>query len=119
MSNRSITLRLMRMGGAVLLAAAGFWAATLMFPLAQTPTAAADDHGRGPYIVLTNEFFEAMTKLSQANADTYGDLTQPLLQKIALASQFTVKTNLTLIKQNDRIIQLLEELNRKRLLQER
>ena len=92
-------------------------------PEAGVQTAAAqtaqDPYGYRPFIPLGKEFWEAMEKLSQANANTYGDQTQPLLKQIALSSQFVVKTNLTLIKQNERIIQLLEELNRKRLLQEK
>jgi ABC-type sugar transport system substrate-binding protein len=113
-----MTLRLMGMGGAVFLVAAVILAAVPLPALAQT-TNPPGVRGGGPYVVLTGEFFKAMEKLSQANADTYGDQTQPLLEKIAVATQFAVKTNLTIIKQNDRIIQLLEELNRKRLLQER
>jgi len=70
------------------------------------------------YIPLNKEFFEALEKLSRSNATTYGDRQEPLLEQIAVASKFMVKTNLTLIQQNERIIHLLEELNRKRLLQE-
>jgi hypothetical protein len=71
------------------------------------------------FIPLNKEFFEAMEKLSRDNGATYGDRQEPLLEQIAVASKFVVKTNLTLIKQNERIIHLLEELNRKRLLQEK
>jgi len=71
-----------------------------------------------PYILLNQEFFEAMAKLNRSGV-TYGDRQEPLLQQIATASQFMVKTNLTLIQQQERIIHLLEELNRKRLIQER
>jgi ABC-type sugar transport system substrate-binding protein len=120
MSTRRRILRLMRRGGAVLLAAALILAAMALPALAQQQTATPPaGRGGGPYVVLTGDFFKAMEKLSQSQADTYGDQTQPLLEKIAVATQFAVKTNLTIIKQNDRIIQLLEELNRKRLLQER
>jgi hypothetical protein len=74
---------------------------------------------RDPYFVLSGEFFEAMQRMSRAGERTYGDRQEPLLEQIALASQYVVKTNLTLIKQNERIIQLLEELNRKRPIQEK
>lgn len=116
MSARRMILQFMGMVGV------GFLVAGLI-PAAGTPPAAAqtaeDTYQVRTYVPLTKEFFEAMEKLSRDNATTYGDLQEPLLQQIAVASQFVVKTNLTLIKQNERIIQLLEELNRKRLLQEK
>jgi len=120
MSTRRTTLRLMGMGGVVFLVAAVILAAVpLSTPAQTTHPGSSGGRGGGAYVVLTGEFFEAMEKLSRADAATYGDRQEPLLEKIAVASQFAVKTNLTIIKQNDRIIQLLEELNRKRLLQER
>ena len=119
MSTRRMTLRIMGIVGAVSLVAGLILAATAPPASAQVVTTSPGDRGRGNYVVLTGEFFEAMEKLSRANANTYGDRQEPLLEQIAVASKFVVKTNLTLIKQNDRIIQLLEELNRKRLLQER
>ncbi|MFZ5451898.1 MAG: hypothetical protein ACOZF2_08535 [Thermodesulfobacteriota bacterium] len=100
----------------------GFWVVGLIPPAVTAPAAAQTAVGQydvTPFIPLGKEFWEAMEKLSRDNANTYGDQTQPLLQQIALSSQFVVKTNLTLIKQNERIIHLLEELNRKRLLQEK
>jgi hypothetical protein len=105
------------------MAGAGMLAAVMI--LAAMPLAAADQPVKGDadrmnfFIPLNQEFFEAMQKLSRSNANTYGDRQEPLLEQIAVASQFVVKTNLTLIKQNERIIHLLEELNRKRLLQEK
>lgn len=71
-----------------------------------------------PYVVLSDEFFSAMEKLAKSGA-TYGDRQEPLLEQIALAGQYMVRTNLTLVRQNDRIIQLLEELNRQRRAGER
>ena len=100
----------------------GFLAVALLLPAGMPPAkaqVAGDPYGIRTYIPLGKEFWESMQKLSQENSTTYGDQTQPLLQQIALSSQFVVKTNLTLIRQNERIIQLLEELNRKRLLQEK
>jgi len=94
-----------------------------LIPAAGTTPAGAqateDQSKFGFYIPLNKEFFDAMTKLSREDATTYGDRQEPLLQQIAVASQFMVKTNLTLIRQNERIIQLLEELNRKRPVQEK
>jgi ABC-type sugar transport system substrate-binding protein len=115
MSTRRMTLRLMAKIGAVLLATGLILSAMSLAAGAQSGT----DAGIKPYVILDGEFWKAMERLSQANANTYGDQQVPLLEKISVASQFMVKTNLTIIKQNDRIIHLLEELNRKRLLQER
>jgi len=103
------------------LAAMGVLAVGLVLAAGTTPAAAqtTDESKTGFYILLNKEFFEAMTKLSREEATTYGDRQEPLLQQIAVASQFMVKTNLTLIRQNERIINLLEELNRKRPVQEK
>jgi hypothetical protein len=104
------------------LAGVGFLVVGLILaggPLKVAAQSGADSGKINTYIPLTKEFFEAMEKLSRANDHTYGDRQEPLLEQIAMSSQFVVKTNLTLIKQNERIIQLLEELNRKRLLQEK
>jgi hypothetical protein len=68
-----------------------------------------------PSIFLDSDFFKEMEKLSRSGNVTYGDRQEPLLEQIALATRYTVQTNLTLIQQNERIIRLLEELNRKRL----
>ncbi len=117
MSTRRVNLRLMGKLGAALLLAGLILAAIPQSAGAEDPPPVKK--GRDPYVALTGEFWEAMEKMSRAGATTYGDRQEPLLEQIAVASQFMVKTNLTLIKQNDRIIQLLEELNRKRLIQER
>jgi ABC-type sugar transport system substrate-binding protein len=97
--------------GAVFLATGLILAAMSLAVAAQSST----DTGIKPYVILDGEFWKAMERLSRADANTYGDQQVPLLEKIAVASQFMVKTNLTIIKQNDQIIHLLEELNRKRL----
>ncbi|OGP73836.1 MAG: hypothetical protein A2Y80_01665 [Deltaproteobacteria bacterium RBG_13_58_19] len=65
-----------------------------------------------PYIILNGEFVDALNKLKGSSV-TYGDQQEPLLKEIALTNQYLVKTNLTMVKQNERIIQLLEEINRK------
>jgi hypothetical protein len=109
-------LRLFRLAGAGLLVAGLILAGGPLKVKAQLTT---DSGKSNNFYFLNKEFFEYMEKLSRANDHTYGDRQEPLLQQISVASQFMVKTNLTIIKQNDRIIQLLEELNRKRLLQEK
>ncbi len=74
--------------------------------------------GASPYVILSEEFFTAMQKLAQSGM-THGDRQELLLEQIALSGQYVVKTNLTLIQQNEKIIRLLEELNRKCLTTER
>ncbi len=83
-----------------------------------SPTYAADRKGSGPCVILSQEFFSAMQKLAEAEAG-YGDRQEPLLRQIALSSRYLVQTNFTLIQQNERIIRLLEELNRKHVTKER
>lgn len=67
--------------------------------------------GKSPVVVLSGEFFQAMEKFANSGA-VYGDRQELLLEQIATAQRFVVKTNLTLIDQNEKIIRLLEELNR-------
>ena len=128
MTIRRKTLRLMVVFGAVFRVGGRILAAKPLPAASQSAapgtggsagTGTGTGIGRGPAVILTGEFWAAMEKLSRSQDKTYGDRQEPLLEKIAVASEFVVKTNLTLIRQNDRIIQLLEELNRKRGLQER
>ncbi len=98
------------------------WALAIVCWLAPGPAqadGAGPDRARGPglSVILSREFFEAMNRLSQPGA-TYGDRQEVWLEKIALSSQYVVKTNLTLIQQQERIIRLLEELTRQRPPQE-
>jgi hypothetical protein len=67
---------------------------------------------KSPYIILNSEFADAINKLKGSTV-TYGDQQESLLKEIALTNQYLVKSNLTLVQQNERIIQLLEEINRK------
>ncbi len=66
---------------------------------------------KSPVVILSGEFFQAMEKLAKSEA--YGDRQELLLEQIATAQRFLVKTNLALIEQNEKIIRLLEELNRR------
>ena len=70
--------------------------------------------GGGTYLILSKDFWEAMQNLNKGGI-TYGDRQEALLEQIAVAAQFAVKTNLTMIKQHDQIIHLLEEFNRRQL----
>ena len=78
------------------------------------PPGSAGLRGRGgqsPVVVLNGEFFQAMEKLANSGVVS-GDRQELFLEQIATAQRFVVKTNLTLIEQNEKIIQLLEELAR-------
>lgn len=66
------------------------------------------------YLILSQDFWQAMEKLAKGGV-TYGDRRESLLEQIAVSARYTVRTNLTLIKQNERIINLLEEINRRQL----
>jgi hypothetical protein len=67
--------------------------------------------GQSPVVLLNGEFFQAMEKLSNSGVVS-GDRQEMFLEQIATAARFTVKTNLTIIEQNEKIIRLLEDLNR-------
>jgi len=62
-------------------------------------------------VVLSGEFFQAMDKLAKSG-EVEGDRQELFLEQIATAQRFLVKTNLTLIEQQEKIIRLLEKLNR-------
>ena len=67
--------------------------------------------GQSPVVVLNGEFWQAMEKLSNSGVVS-GDRQELFLEQIATAQKFVVKTNLTLIEQNEKIIRLLEDLKR-------
>ncbi len=67
--------------------------------------------GQSPVVILSGEFFQAMEKLSNSGVVS-GDRQELFLEQIATAQKFVVKTNLTLIEQNEKIIHLLEDLKR-------
>jgi hypothetical protein len=64
-----------------------------------------------PVVILSDEFLRAMEKYANSE-EVYGDRPELLLEQIAAAQRFVVKTNLTLIEQNGKIIRLLEDLKR-------
>jgi hypothetical protein len=64
-----------------------------------------------PVVILSDEFFQAMDKYANSG-EVYGDRQEILLEKIGTAQRFVVKTNFTLIEQNEKIIRLLEDLKR-------
>ena len=65
----------------------------------------------GVRVELTREFYEALRQEGNSGSRTYSnDPRNDYLRRIAVSSEFAVKTNLTIIQQQERIIQLLEGL---------
>jgi hypothetical protein len=65
----------------------------------------------GVRIELTKDFYEALRQEGSTGSRTYSnDPRNEYLRRIAVSSEFAVKTNLTIIEQQDRIIKLLEAL---------
>jgi len=101
----------------------GAWLCLLLVVLLSgtlaVPSGQSQEHSGGPgrkgvsgksaYVILSGEFFEALEKLSRSEVVT-GDRQEQLLQQIAVAQRFTVRTNLALMEQNEKIIRLLEEI---------
>lgn len=69
------------------------------------------------YINLDRDFYEALQDTGGRGASrTYSnDPRDDYLRRIAVAGEFTVKTNLTIIRQQEQIIELLEALQRRGL----
>jgi hypothetical protein len=67
----------------------------------------------GVRIELTREFYEALRQEGGTGSRTYSnDPRNDYLRRIAVSSEFAVKTNLTIIQQQERIIELLEALQK-------
>ena len=68
----------------------------------------------GVYIELTKEFYEALQKNGYGGSKTYSnDPSKDYLKQIAVSTRFMVETNLQILKQQEKMIQLLEDLNGK------
>ena len=68
----------------------------------------------GVYIELTKEFYEALQNNGYGKTKTYSnDPSKDYLKQIAVSTRFMVETNLQILKQQEKMIQLLEDLNRK------
>ncbi len=67
----------------------------------------------GIYINLTEDFYRALEK-EDAGEKTYStDRSNEYLRQIAISAKFMVDTNLQILKQQERIIRLLESINAK------
>ena len=63
----------------------------------------------GVYLKLTRDFYETLKNETGNETRVYSnDPSREYLRQIAVSSRFAVETNLEMIKQQDRIIQLLD-----------
>jgi len=67
---------------------------------------------RGVYIDLNKEFYEALQGGFTTTRTYSSDPQQDYLRRIAVSTEYMVKTNLTVIQQQERIIMLLESLEK-------
>ena len=98
-----------------------FWAVLLMVLLgvgAINLRAAGDSKRRVPegvYIELTRDYYEALKDMGKGSAKVYSnDLSSEYLKEISISSKFMVETNLEILKQQERIIDLLRSVLDKR-----
>ena len=64
---------------------------------------------QGVYIDLTKEFYEALKAEGNAGNKTYtNDISQEYLRQIAISAKFMVESNLRILENQQRIIELLE-----------
>ncbi|MBW2095997.1 MAG: hypothetical protein JRI80_14020 [Deltaproteobacteria bacterium] len=65
----------------------------------------------GVYVDLTRDFYEALRGTTEGGNKVYtNNMSDEYLRQIAVSSTFTVRTNLQIIKQQERIIQLLQSI---------
>jgi len=79
-------------------------------------TSAENDAGQyrlpeGVYVDLGRDFYEALRETTEGGKKIYTNSpSDEYLRQIAVSSTFTVRTNLQIIKQQERIIQLLQSI---------
>ena len=74
--------------------------------------AVADDQVNQIEVALTESFYRAL-RAEGANKTYRTDTSEEYLRQIAVSSRFAVESNLKIIKQQERIIELLEALQKK------
>jgi hypothetical protein len=67
---------------------------------------------RGVYIDLNKDFYEALQGGTTTTRTYTSDPQQDYLRRIAVSTEYMVKTNLTVIQQQEKIIMLLESLQK-------
>ncbi len=92
----------------------------LVTPLISPVSWAQDDRilGRipkGVYIDLNKEFYEALKNSGAGGTKTISNNPSvEYLKQIAVSTRFMVESNLRILEQQEKMIQLLEELNKKK-----
>jgi hypothetical protein len=68
----------------------------------------------GMYVEMTEDFYRALKEDSMGATRTLStSMSEEYLHQIAIATRYTVETNLQLLRQQERIIELLEALQNK------
>lgn len=90
----------------------------LLCPHTQISSRENDEKNRlpeGVYIELTRDFYEAMKDRGTGGQTVYtNDPSIEYLREISVSSRFAVETNLQIIRQQERIISLLETIAEKK-----
>ena len=98
-----------------------FFGGAFLFTFIMLPSTlyAKDDRVRdripeGVYIELTEEFYEALRNNSYGGSKTYSnDQSKDYLKQIAISTRFMVETNLQILRHQEKMIRLLENLQGK------
>ena len=79
------------------------------------PVCADDDRAsqdpEGVYLKLTKDYYEHLRHSGQGTVKTYhNDPAEAYLRELAVSARFVVETNLQILKQQEKIIQLLQDI---------
>ena len=79
------------------------------------PVYAHDDKNNrvpeGVYIKLTEDYYEQLRNSGQSTVKTYhNDPSEGYLKELSVSARFVVETNLQILRQQERIIQLLQDI---------
>jgi hypothetical protein len=90
-----------------LFALAVFWSAAVTLPVSAAAQEGQNSRGKKVEVHLTESFYRA---LGEQGAKTYtNSVSDDYLRQIAVSTRFMVETNLRIIEQQARIIELLEK----------
>jgi hypothetical protein len=90
-----------------LFALAVFWSAAIALPVSAAAQEGQNSRGKKVEVHLTESFYRA---LGEQGAKTYtNSVSDDYLRQIAVSTRFMVETNLRIIEQQARIIELLEK----------
>jgi len=84
-----------------------FWGAAIVLPVSAAAQEGQNSRGKKVEVHLTESFYRA---LGEQGAKTYtNSVSDDYLRQIAVSTRFMVETNLRIIEQQTRIIELLEK----------